>query len=184
MSLMPWNLIKYPDYHLEMVAQFSCSKNRLSVPLFSCTCCTEPGLFWRLLFNSCVCRAMFGSLRVGPLQDPNICFLNQFILCGLHSSGFMTPNRILFYWNSWHTPNLMQICLSFYEVKNKQATWFTNKVERLYWEHWYINLNTVQHPKAHFGKSHHSKVVVDPGGTISFLGNLLWLFLLSAWVKD
>ncbi|GER30841.1 autophagy-related protein 101 [Striga asiatica] len=30
--------------------------------------------------------------------------------------------------------NLFHMCLSFYEVKNKQATWFTNKVERLYLE--------------------------------------------------
>ncbi|CAH9124600.1 unnamed protein product [Cuscuta epithymum] len=57
-----------------------------------------------------------------------------------------------------------EICLSFYEVKNKQATWFTNKVERLYWEQWYINLNVAQHhPKAHSNKSHPSKAVVDPG---------------------
>ncbi|KAL2499734.1 hypothetical protein Adt_25284 [Abeliophyllum distichum] len=56
-----------------------------------------------------------------------------------------------------------QICLSFYEVKNKQATWFTNKVERLYWEQWYINLNVMQHPKTPSGKSHHSKLIVDPG---------------------
>ncbi|KAK2993610.1 hypothetical protein RJ640_000270 [Escallonia rubra] len=57
----------------------------------------------------------------------------------------------------------MQICLSFYEVKSKQPSWFTNKVERLHWEHWYINLNVAQHPKTHSGKSHHSKVLVDPG---------------------
>ncbi|XP_027154706.1 autophagy-related protein 101-like isoform X1 [Coffea eugenioides] len=66
-----------------------------------------------------------------------------------------------------HPNKKNQICLSFYEVKNKQATWFTNKVERHYWEQWYINLNTVQHPKTHSGKSHHSKVVVDPGETAS-----------------
>lgn len=58
----------------------------------------------------------------------------------------------------------MQICLSFYEVKNKQASWFTNKVERFYWEYWYINLNVAHHPKGHSGKSNLSKVV-DPGGT-------------------
>ncbi|KAG6398494.1 hypothetical protein SASPL_139956 [Salvia splendens] len=55
------------------------------------------------------------------------------------------------------------ICLSFYEVKNKQPTWFTNKVERLYWEQWYINLNVAQHQKGHSGKSTSSKIVVDPG---------------------
>ncbi|CAL5367087.1 unnamed protein product [Camellia sinensis] len=62
-----------------------------------------------------------------------------------------------------HPSKKNQICLSFYEMKNKQATWFSNKVERLYWEQWFINLNVVQHSKAHSGKSHHSKFVVDPG---------------------
>lgn len=59
---------------------------------------------------------------------------------------------------------MMQICLSFFEVKNKQATWFTHKVEHLYWEQWYININVAQHPKPISGKSHHSKLVLDPGG--------------------
>ncbi|RVX23968.1 Autophagy-related protein 101 [Vitis vinifera] len=62
---------------------------------------------------------------------------------------------------------VMQICLSFYEVKNKQASWFTNKIERRSWEYWYINLNVAQHPKAHSSKSHHSKAVVDPGESAS-----------------
>ncbi|KAI3794077.1 hypothetical protein L1987_36702 [Smallanthus sonchifolius] len=60
-----------------------------------------------------------------------------------------------------------RICLSFFEVKNKQATWFTHKVEHLYWEQWYINLNVAQHPKPYSGKSHHSKLVVDPGESAS-----------------
>ncbi|CAN1814747.1 Autophagy-related protein 101 [Linum perenne] len=58
-----------------------------------------------------------------------------------------------------------QVCISFYEVKNKHPSWFTNKTERLYWEQWYINLNVSHQPKAHLGKSHHSKIVVDPGET-------------------
>lgn len=66
-----------------------------------------------------------------------------------------------------HPNKKNQICMSFYEVKNKQATWFTNKVERLYWEQWYIHLNVAQHQKTHSGKSHHSKVVVDPGESAS-----------------
>ncbi|XP_019185379.1 PREDICTED: autophagy-related protein 101 [Ipomoea nil] len=66
-----------------------------------------------------------------------------------------------------HPNKKNEICLSFYEVKNKQATWFSNKVERLYWEQWYINLNVAQHPKAHSSKSHHSKAVFDPGESTS-----------------
>ncbi|XP_059459384.1 autophagy-related protein 101 isoform X2 [Corylus avellana] len=66
-------------------------------------------------------------------------------------------------WVEKHPNKKSQICLSFYEVKNRQPSWFiANKVERLYWEQWYINLNVAQHTKAHSSKSHHSKVVVDP----------------------
>ncbi|OVA10512.1 Autophagy-related protein 1010 [Macleaya cordata] len=65
-------------------------------------------------------------------------------------------------WVEKHPNKKSQICLSFYEVKNKQATWFSNKIEHLYWEQWHVNLN-VHHPKTHTIKSHHSKVVVDPG---------------------
>ncbi|XP_058228500.1 autophagy-related protein 101 isoform X1 [Rhododendron vialii] len=62
-----------------------------------------------------------------------------------------------------HPNKKYQMCLSFYEVKNKPGTWFPKKLERLYWEQWEINLNVVQQPKAHSSKSRHSKVVVDPG---------------------
>ncbi|XAR60218.1 hypothetical protein NMG60_11033491 [Bertholletia excelsa] len=65
-----------------------------------------------------------------------------------------------------HANKKNQICLSFYEVKNKQGSWFTNKVGRLYWEHWYINLNVVQQ-KAQPSKSYHSKVVIDPEDSTS-----------------
>ncbi|GMH14764.1 hypothetical protein Nepgr_016605 [Nepenthes gracilis] len=64
------------------------------------------------------------------------------------------------YWLEKHPNKKSQICLSFYEVKNNKAIWFSNKVERLYWEHWYINLNVVQCSKAQSSKSHRSKVVV------------------------
>lgn len=66
-------------------------------------------------------------------------------------------------WVEKHPNKKSQICLSFYEVKNKQVSWFTNKIERLYWEQWYINLNVSQLPRTHSSKSHRSKVVVDPG---------------------
>ncbi|CAJ2635475.1 unnamed protein product [Trifolium pratense] len=65
-------------------------------------------------------------------------------------------------WVEKHPNKKSQICLSFYEVKNKQASWFSNKIERLYWEQWYINLNVAQHLKSHSSKPHRSKFV-DPG---------------------
>ncbi|KAL2906145.1 hypothetical protein RDABS01_004855 [Bienertia sinuspersici] len=62
-------------------------------------------------------------------------------------------------WVEKHPNKKSQICLSFYEVKSNKAIWFSNKVERLYWEQWYINLNVAQHHKPTSSKSHHSKVV-------------------------
>jgi len=63
-------------------------------------------------------------------------------------------------WVEKHPNRKCQVSLSFYEVKNKQQTWFSNKIERLYWEQWHINLYVVT-PKTH-GKSHHSKVPSVP----------------------
>ncbi|KAK6922995.1 Autophagy-related protein 101 [Dillenia turbinata] len=65
-------------------------------------------------------------------------------------------------WVEKHPNKKSQICLSFYEVKNKQPSWF-NKTERLCWEQWYINLNVTQHVKVHSSRSHHSKPIVEPG---------------------
>lgn len=90
---------------------------------------------------------------------------------------------------------MVQIRLSFYEVKNKQASWFT-KVERLCWEEWYINLNVSQLLRTHSSKSHRSKVVVEPGGTVHFLFewriycftlksvSLNFLFLSDLWLEN
>ncbi|XP_012079158.1 autophagy-related protein 101 isoform X2 [Jatropha curcas] len=70
-------------------------------------------------------------------------------------------------WVEKHPNKKSQICLSFYEVKSKQPSWFKNKIERLCWEQWYVNLNVTQHRKAHSGKSHHSKGAVDPEESVS-----------------
>ncbi|KAG2719899.1 hypothetical protein I3843_02G007400 [Carya illinoinensis] len=66
-------------------------------------------------------------------------------------------------WVEKHPNKKSQICLSFYEEKkNKQPSWFSNKIERIHWEQWYISLNVAQHTKAHSSKSHHSKLAFDP----------------------
>ncbi|WOL01380.1 autophagy-related protein [Canna indica] len=58
-------------------------------------------------------------------------------------------------WVEKHPNRKSRVCLSFFEEKNKHASWFGNKTERRYWEQWYINLH-VGNPKSH-GKSHSSK---------------------------
>lgn len=80
---------------------------------------------------------------------------------------------------------VMQICLSFYEVKNKQGSWFSKQSERLYWEHWYISLNVSQQPKVHSVKSHNNKVV-DTGGMgnyVNLIGDALLPHLVGLqWI--
>ncbi|XP_039133925.1 autophagy-related protein 101-like isoform X1 [Dioscorea cayenensis subsp. rotundata] len=64
-------------------------------------------------------------------------------------------------WVDKHPNRKSQVCLSFYEVKSKQPTWFSNKIERLHWEEWYVNLHVVN-SKGH-GKFRQNKAAVDHG---------------------
>lgn len=66
----------------------------------------------------------------------------------------------------------VKVCLSFYEVKSKQPTWFSNKIERLHWEEWYVNLHVVN-SKGH-GKFRQNKAAVDHGGEIIGVNDILF----------
>uniref|UniRef100_A0A0D6QZP4 Autophagy-related protein 101 n=1 Tax=Araucaria cunninghamii TaxID=56994 RepID=A0A0D6QZP4_ARACU len=66
-------------------------------------------------------------------------------------------------WVEKHPNKKSQICLSFYEIRNKQPAWFS-KVERFYWEQWYIFMNVLT-PKAPGNKSHHGKALAVDGDT-------------------
>nr|CAD1823611.1 unnamed protein product [Ananas comosus var. bracteatus] len=61
-------------------------------------------------------------------------------------------------WVEKHPNKKSQVCLSFYELKYKQPTWFSSKTERHYWEQWIISFH-VTNPKIH-GKS---KATTIPG---------------------
>lgn len=87
--------------------------------------------------------------------------LLRFFICFVSFLSFLIFKSLLLLLISGLTS---QICLSFYEVKKSKQSWFPNKIERLYWEQWYVNLNVSQLPRAHSSKSQHSKVIVDPGG--------------------
>mmetsp|Transcript_18787 Transcript_18787/g.40429 ORF Transcript_18787/g.40429 Transcript_18787/m.40429 type:complete len:213 (-) Transcript_18787:522-1160(-) len=53
---------------------------------------------------------------------------------------------------------LVQLCLSFYEKRRKQA-WFGTKDERLYWEQWCINISVLQPdiPEQQFMSASHAQ---------------------------
>uniref|UniRef100_A0A0E0RGM8 cellulase n=1 Tax=Oryza rufipogon TaxID=4529 RepID=A0A0E0RGM8_ORYRU len=65
-------------------------------------------------------------------------------------------------WVEKHPNRSSQVCLSFFDEKNKLPSWFGNKTERIYWEQWFINLHVIS-PKRH-GKSHSSKALTNIGG--------------------
>ncbi|XP_038989285.1 autophagy-related protein 101-like isoform X3 [Phoenix dactylifera] len=92
------------------------------------------------------------------------CQLKELVQCGDAELERKIDEKINLFigWVEKHPNKKSQVCLSFYEVRNKQATWmFSNKTERLYWEQWYINLHVVN-TKTH-GKSHNSKAPINPG---------------------
>lgn len=63
-------------------------------------------------------------------------------------------------WVEKHPNRKSQVCLSFYETRNKQMAWFSSsKVERLYWEQWCIQLNIVQSTQGH--NKPYSEAVVE-----------------------
>ncbi|KAK9168977.1 hypothetical protein Syun_001117 [Stephania yunnanensis] len=117
----------------------------------------------RCILHTIVFHRALGLVR--PRDVDSEIFEITYVQCGVAEVEKKIEEKIdqFISWVEKHPNKKSQICLSFYEVKNKQATWFTNKVERLYWEQWHINLNVAQHPKVHSNKSHHSKVVVGTG---------------------
>ncbi|CAL9173525.1 unnamed protein product [Musa hybrid cultivar] len=86
-----------------------------------------------------------------------------YVQCGDHELEKKIDEKINQFigWVEKHPNRKSQVCISFYEVKNKHATWFGNKIERFYWEQWYINLHIIS-PKPH-GKSHNTKAHVVTG---------------------
>ncbi|KAJ7554532.1 hypothetical protein O6H91_06G144700 [Diphasiastrum complanatum] len=69
-----------------------------------------------------------------------------YVQCGDATYEKLVEEKIdhLIAWVEKHPNKKSQVCLSFYETRNKHVAWFSNKVERLYWEQWWIYLNVIQ----------------------------------------
>ncbi|KAJ7554530.1 hypothetical protein O6H91_06G144700 [Diphasiastrum complanatum] len=72
--------------------------------------------------------------------------LTKKVQCGDATYEKLVEEKIdhLIAWVEKHPNKKSQVCLSFYETRNKHVAWFSNKVERLYWEQWWIYLNVIQ----------------------------------------
>ncbi|KAG8093299.1 hypothetical protein GUJ93_ZPchr0012g19063 [Zizania palustris] len=87
-----------------------------------------------------------------------------YVQCGLADLEKEVDEKInqFIAWVEKHPNRRSQVCLSFFDEKNKNPGWFTNKTERIYWEQWFINLHVIS-PKG-LGKSRSSKGTTDLGG--------------------
>uniref|UniRef100_A0A0E0MLW9 Autophagy-related protein 101 n=1 Tax=Oryza punctata TaxID=4537 RepID=A0A0E0MLW9_ORYPU len=87
-----------------------------------------------------------------------------YVQCGLPELEKEVDEKINQFvaWVEKHPNRSSQVCLSFFDEKNKLPSWFGNKTERIYWEQWFINLHVIS-PKRH-SKSRSSKALTNIGG--------------------
>ncbi|XP_058735849.1 autophagy-related protein 101-like [Vicia villosa] len=94
----------------------------------------------------CILHTIMFYRAYGPVRpkdgDMELCDIT-YVQCGEDEVEKKIEEKIEQFldWFVKHPIKKSQICLSFYEEKNKKGYWFSNKIERLYFEHWYINLN-------------------------------------------
>ncbi|XP_042376119.1 autophagy-related protein 101-like [Zingiber officinale] len=123
----------------------------------------------RCLLHTIVFHRALGLVRPKDIECE--LFEITYVQCGDHELDKKIEEKTdqLIAWVEKHPNKKSQICLSFYEVKNKHASWFGNRTERFYWEQWYINLH-VLNPKSHT-KPHNSKAPLSTGENTSEEGS-------------
>ncbi|KAB8117358.1 hypothetical protein EE612_059247 [Oryza sativa] len=115
----------------------------------------------------CILHTIFfhGTLSLVRPKDVDCDFFEiTYVQCGLPELEKEVDEKINQFvaWVEKHPNRSSQVCLSFFDEKNKLPSWFGNKTERIYWEQWFINLHVIS-PKRH-GKSHSSKALTNIGG--------------------
>ncbi|KAL6623149.1 hypothetical protein ACP70R_018256 [Stipagrostis hirtigluma subsp. patula] len=87
-----------------------------------------------------------------------------YVQCGLPELEKEVDEKIdqFIAWVEKHPNRRSQVCLSFFDEKNKHPGWFGNKTERIHWEQWFINLHVIS-PKR-YSKSSSSKGLTNIGG--------------------
>uniref|UniRef100_A0A0E0MLX0 Autophagy-related protein 101 n=1 Tax=Oryza punctata TaxID=4537 RepID=A0A0E0MLX0_ORYPU len=100
-----------------------------------------------------------------------------YVQCGLPELEKEVDEKINQFvaWVEKHPNRSSQVCLSFFDEKNKLPSWFGNKTERIYWEQWFINLHVIS-PKRH-SKSRSSKALTNIGG--NFIRNIFIIFQID-----
>ncbi|XP_039116975.1 autophagy-related protein 101-like [Dioscorea cayenensis subsp. rotundata] len=97
----------------------------------------------RCIVHTIMFHRVLGLVR--PKDTDSELFEITYVKCGDEELERKIEEKIdqLIVWIEKHPNKKISVCLSFFEIKNKQTKWF-NKTDRVYWEHWYINLQLVK----------------------------------------
>ncbi|KAJ3698651.1 hypothetical protein LUZ61_002356 [Rhynchospora tenuis] len=105
----------------------------------------------------CVLHTIFFHRALGLVRPKDVdCELFEitYVQCGDAELEKKIDEKIEQFvaWSEKHPNRKSQVCLSFYEVKSKQSSWFGSKVERQFWENWIVNVNVhpINPPKSSF----------------------------------
>ncbi|RLN13173.1 hypothetical protein C2845_PM09G07050 [Panicum miliaceum] len=115
----------------------------------------------------CILHTIFfhRTLSLVRPKDVDCDFLEiTYVQCGLPELEKEVDEKIdqFIAWLEKHPNRRSQVCLSFFDEKNKNPGWFVNKTERIYWEQWFINLH-VMSPKR-YSKSNSSRRLTNVEG--------------------
>eukprot|EP00887_Chlorella_sp_A99_P001068 scaffold14.g1068.t1 len=93
----------------------------------------------RILLHTVIFNRALGPVR--PKEVDSELFDVTFVSCGDEAVERKVEEKVGQFcaWVDRNRGRRGQVCLSFYERRQKQA-WFSKGEERLYWEQWYINL--------------------------------------------
>ncbi|KAL3688761.1 hypothetical protein R1sor_015070 [Riccia sorocarpa] len=100
----------------------------------------------------CILHTIMFNRALGLVRPKDVdsdLFDITYVQCGDSSIEKKIDEKIdnFLNWVEKHPNKKSQVCLSFYETRNKQMAWFSSKTERLYWEQWCIYLNVIQAPQ-------------------------------------
>jgi autophagy-related protein 101 len=114
----------------------------------------------RCILHTIMFNRALGLVR--PREVDSELFEITYVQCGDAATEKKIEEKIDLFlaWVEKHPNKKSQVCLSFYETRNKQMAWFSSKVERLYWEQWCIQLQVIPpaplrakpfYDRAHYG---------------------------------
>jgi autophagy-related protein 101 len=116
----------------------------------------------RCILHTIMFNRALGLVR--PQERDPVLFEITYAHCGDSATEKKIEEKIDLFmsWVEKYPNKKSRVCLSFYETKNKHMAWFV-KVERLYWEQWFIQLNVIPPAPSQTKSYYDSSQSVDTG---------------------